>query len=349
MSTPIIRSTSQTIVVDGAGRNDLQIGSLVTCTDINPANTGHSYLWSFVDIPIGSSIGITDATASTCSFTPDVVGSYFIMCQVDGAVFSREILSVPLPRSGARIPAFNEGGPDYTGEGNLKGWHTALTEFMRALDAGAGLVLSAPQTISITDANGGPVIFDASSVSFSDTEAIQVIGPGSLEVFGVLKSGGIVVAQGTNILIGIPGNPATAGDETQYGVAIGPGASIGLPSVSCTGPVAVGYNVAAQGTDSVAVGANSSAPPNSIVIGTGIDGIESVCLISTNTGLAAFSVEGVFYITSVDLNTASTGLILTYRQNSGDYNTDVVSIGADDSGGTGYALLRVPNSGGCMG
>ena len=133
MSAPIIRSISQTVVVDGFGRDDLAIGAAVTCTDINPENIGQSYVWSFVDQPIGSTAGITDATVQTCSFVPDVTGSYFIKCTVGGAAYSQEIFAVLLPNTSSRIPAFTE-TIDYTGESNLKGWHTALTAFMRDMD-----------------------------------------------------------------------------------------------------------------------------------------------------------------------------------------------------------------------
>ncbi|CAB4130749.1 hypothetical protein UFOVP276_125 [uncultured Caudovirales phage] len=133
MSIPTIRTTTHTVVVDNAGRNDLIIGTVVTCTDINAANTGHVYNWGFVDKPIGSVAAITGVSSASCSFTPDVTGTYFIRCTVDGTSFSEQVLGVPLAHTGARIPAFGE-QTEYNGYGNTKGWHEALTTFMRVAD-----------------------------------------------------------------------------------------------------------------------------------------------------------------------------------------------------------------------
>jgi len=132
-SIPIIRSVAHSVVVDGQGRNDLVLAEEVQCSDINPANIGHSYLWSFTDVPIGSNANIVDAASPTCLFHPDVTGSYELNCTVDSAAYSVEILAVPLPNTRARIPAFSE-TLEYTGGGNAKGWHEALTQFMRAAD-----------------------------------------------------------------------------------------------------------------------------------------------------------------------------------------------------------------------
>ena len=155
MATPIIRSVVNGITVDGQGRNDLVIGQAVACSDANPDNVGHNHQWAFVDIPIGSSASIVGTSNPTCTFTPDVTGSYEIGCMVDGVSTDIEILAVPLPFTGARIPAFSE-TLGYNGGGNTKGWHEAMTQFMRAVDVLIQLGPSGPPGPSGPSGADGP-------------------------------------------------------------------------------------------------------------------------------------------------------------------------------------------------
>jgi hypothetical protein len=134
MATPIIRSTgSVTGAVTGQGRNDLQLAETVTLTDAEPANLGASYIWSFVDKPVGSSSTLSNATTATATFVPDVTGSWRIQCLVNGSQHSVEVIAVPLPVTGSRIPSFEE-QKEYNAAGNSKGWHPDLAGFMRQVD-----------------------------------------------------------------------------------------------------------------------------------------------------------------------------------------------------------------------
>ena len=361
MSAPVIRSTSQSIQVDGVGRNDLVIGSQVTCTDINLANTGHDYLWSFVDIPIGSVAGITNATTQTCNFTPDVTGSYFIMCQVDGLEFAREILAVPLPKSGVRIPAFSE-EVDYTGESNMKGWHTTLTAFMRRADAVLDNTLSTvynagsdalAQKMIITDAHGGPVVFDGSSISFTDPRVIKVLGSTSDPSFTVLTTGGIEIGPGTSILISAYGNPSSL--SGVYSVVIGPGTSATsdystvIGQGAAIGAAAIGstvYGVQCMAHDgasySCVVGDNSHTySPGSTVVGdqvvvmTGADGS-----VAIGGGFGGYTIgdgcpNGVAIGTNNHIGTTLTlnpGLV-------GNSNSLVIGTNASTSDGSNSNIL----------
>lgn len=70
---------------------------------------------------------------------------------------------------------------------------------------------------------------------------------------------------------------------------------------------------------------------------------------SPQSVLETFSVlgsnGGPLGATTVGLSSGDTGLSLCYRDNSGAYHyVAKVTIGANGSGGSGYALLRVPNS-----
>jgi hypothetical protein len=135
MATPIILSTGSSSGAGTAdqGRNDLVIGETVALSDTEALNLGGSYVWVFEDTPIGSSVGMINSTTATPSFIPDVNGSYRVRCTVGGSDFSVEVLAVPLPNSGGRIPSFEE-ELEYDAAGNTKGWHYSMTEWMRAVD-----------------------------------------------------------------------------------------------------------------------------------------------------------------------------------------------------------------------
>ncbi len=136
MATPIIRSNASVSgVITGSDRNDLDLGETVTLTDTEAANSGASYQWTMVDAPLGSSSTISGSTTATASFVPDQTGTYRIRCTVNGVAYDDAFLAVPLAVTGARIPSYMEddvGG--YNEGGNTKGWHPAMTVFMRAVD-----------------------------------------------------------------------------------------------------------------------------------------------------------------------------------------------------------------------
>ncbi len=139
MATPIIQSVGATSGpgVNGTGRDDLVAGEVVTLSDEEGANLGASYLWEFEEYPIGTSPVMVDATTASPTFTVDadasLAGTYKVKCTVNGVESSTELLAVALATTGARIPAFEE-EIEYDGDGNVKGWHTTQTKFMREVD-----------------------------------------------------------------------------------------------------------------------------------------------------------------------------------------------------------------------
>lgn len=136
MGKPIVKTTGSTSGAAVGDRMDLVVGETVTCEDANPANVGADGIWSFIDIPIGSAVTLSDPTAAAPTFEPDVTGSYVLQRRV-GVESGRAIVAVPLPNTGARIPSFQE-TLQWSFGGNSKGWHEALTVAMRAFDAGGG-------------------------------------------------------------------------------------------------------------------------------------------------------------------------------------------------------------------
>ena len=137
MLTPIILKTGSTSGPGqpGEGSNNLVIGETVTITDTEVANAGLPHFTEFEDVPIGSALtALADEATETPSFVPDVTGSYRIKMTVDGILSAVEVHAVPLPRTLSRIPSFQETS-QWDGGGNSKGWHEAITWFMRLVDS----------------------------------------------------------------------------------------------------------------------------------------------------------------------------------------------------------------------
>lgn len=135
------------------------MGETLTLTDDEPANVGGDYQWVLVDVPVGSSAALVGATTPSPTVVTDATGSILVSCTVSVAgvtAMSREIAAVPLAYTGARIPAYTE-TVEYDGGGNTRGWHTAMTLFMRQADTlvgmaqdgvGAGMTLVETQEVS---------------------------------------------------------------------------------------------------------------------------------------------------------------------------------------------------------
>ena len=134
MSIPVIRSSGSVsgAGTDGQGRNNLVIAETVTLTDVNPANSEASYTWTLLDRPHGS-VAVLVPSGAQVTFIPDLLGSYFVKCLVNGTASASEVYAVPLPNTGARIPAFQE-SLEYNQGGNTTGWHEALRGFMLDVD-----------------------------------------------------------------------------------------------------------------------------------------------------------------------------------------------------------------------
>lgn len=212
MATPIIQSTgsSSGAGTAGQGRNSLVIGETVTLSDTEASNVGASYVWAFEDIPIGSSTALTGAATSTPTFNPDVSGSYRILCTVGGTASSVEVLAVPLPFTGARIPSFEE-GIEYDGSGNAKGWHAALDAFMRSVDSGLAPNKQGNQYSDVDD------LTDAASVAYAASAS---------NIFSLLATAGVgatrELANPTGLVVGMTWqvwftHDVTGGRELTFG------------------------------------------------------------------------------------------------------------------------------------
>jgi hypothetical protein len=205
VATPIIRSVgSSSGTVTGIGRKNLVIGETVTLSDTVPANVGAPHLWAIVDRPISSSAALTTPSAATATFSPDVTGSYYLKCTVNGTDIAYVIIAVPLARTGSRIPAFSE-KMEYNGASNTKGWHEAMTDFMRQVDATfmtvggqIGGTASVPTVLGIRE-TGGPTL-----LTFGAVPDGKVLGRSGNTIVGVngghiLQNAGVSLTTRNNI------------------------------------------------------------------------------------------------------------------------------------------------------
>ena len=142
--------------------------------------------------------------------------------------------------------------------------------------AGAYAVGVAPvdQTMVLSDARGGKIIFDASGVGFTDLVAVESLGSAGIG-FEILVDGGLCIGgSNADVRIGVPGDPSVeAGAFDSVGVgahsfagflgtAVGYGAETGNSDAAA---VAVGYEARSAGHVAVSVGQQSVASGDSSV------------------------------------------------------------------------------------
>lgn len=113
-------------------RDDLALNLPVTM--LNQDNTGvTTWLWTMLDRPVGSSAAIVTPTASTTTFTPDVIGTYLIKLIVNGGeAFQKKGAAVKTINLLYRIPAATE-TTEFDG---YRGWARDVNFALQQLDDG---------------------------------------------------------------------------------------------------------------------------------------------------------------------------------------------------------------------
>jgi len=118
---------------DGISRNDLWMGSVVQGVSTLGGNL--TFAWTLLDKPVGSASVLTNDATATCSFTPDLAGTYRLKLVTDGGGTGNEqtlLCGVTKDAAGVitmrgwRIPAYKEKGSEANFTGNLRGWMSAL-------------------------------------------------------------------------------------------------------------------------------------------------------------------------------------------------------------------------------
>lgn len=137
MATPIIQTVgaSSGPGTPGEGREDLIPGERIDLSDVN--NFGGPYFWQIEDAPIGTTPVMLDPFTATPHFfidaDPALCGSYRIKVTHGSSETAKIVIATPLQRIEARIPSFLE-RREYNLDANEKGWHEAMTKFMRKTD-----------------------------------------------------------------------------------------------------------------------------------------------------------------------------------------------------------------------
>jgi hypothetical protein len=256
VATPIIQSSGSVsgLGTAGQGRSDLVPGETVTLSDVEVGNVSSTYFWEFDDYPIGTSPTLLNPTTATPSFVTDAdpgkAGSYRVRCTVDGVFISVEVLAVPLAVTGARIPSFEE-ETQYDKNGNLKGWHEAMTFFMRSVDA----VLSSLGATAIERTAAAVVPNGTNSI---ELELGAVIYPGSLLAVGI-RGEEAVTGGAVNVSVRVNG-------ITKFTATMNLGAPNSAFSVQLPGtyPVVQGDRLSVTVAGAALVTASTNALPVSI-------------------------------------------------------------------------------------
>ena len=173
----------------GIARNDLwenQVTSLV-------ASSAATYAWSLLSIPKASSAVLVTPTASTSTFTPDVVGTYRIRLVVNGGGTGntqtliarvRYDSSGVLKNRGWAYPAIGEQLGENSYSGNDRGWSGILEyifEDIRTTLAGVTGVPTVVGTVGATGISQGSAVgisTDGSASLMYAVDASQDIGVG---------------------------------------------------------------------------------------------------------------------------------------------------------------------------
>jgi len=156
----------------GVARNDLWLSRTIRPRSSQSGNLSQE--WTLLDIPPTSTVTLTNADQVTCSFTPDVPGTYRIQLVTNGGGTGNiQILvarvrydtSGALTNRGWALPAFGELPPEANYNSNLRGWDepwefiladllTVIASFNPTL---AGDVTGLASATTVVKLNGVPI------------------------------------------------------------------------------------------------------------------------------------------------------------------------------------------------
>lgn len=128
----LINQATKPAGVAGRSRSDLDLGAVVTLTN-NDDSGAVQWLWEVLDKPLGSAATLTGDTTASCTFTPDVAGSYFLRLTVNGGSVDQVIAACVTSNLRARKLAFNE-QLEFDPGGSAIGWAEELSRLWDTLD-----------------------------------------------------------------------------------------------------------------------------------------------------------------------------------------------------------------------
>lgn len=122
----------------GVARKDLWQNRIVRPRSTVSGNGSQE--WTLLDKPTGSTASLSNASAVSCSFTPDLPGSYRIQLVTNGGGAGNVqvlVAAVTFDTDGAllwngwRIPAFGERIPENNFSGQTRGWAEAVEKIFK--------------------------------------------------------------------------------------------------------------------------------------------------------------------------------------------------------------------------
>lgn len=292
----LIRSTLNGISPVDGFRQDLAIADLVglSLTDTTGITT---FRWEIVGRPEGSSAGgggpepILLGTTATASFTVDNDtgllrdGTYIVHCIVNQGSPTETRIRVGLARLSGRtttdgrvlrrMGAFEDETIDTADATIALGYAKQLLRWMDKiieLDISgggsvgtlatvyAGGAVSADQTLNLSDADGGGVIFNGSGAGFNGTNTIRVLGAGGSQL-NVLRANGYVGINQSN-----PVKPLHVTDSVEATLRLDKGTvwdivndGTGTLQLDVGGVVPMQFDINGARTD-IGIGINTAAP-----------------------------------------------------------------------------------------
>jgi len=180
MATPTIEINQTPLVAGGPGvsREDLVLGVPVVGTA--PANGAGSYSWE-LGVPPGSSATLSNGNTATCSFTPDVRGTYLLYLVFDGeASYTLDADLNKISTQGGAAVKMRQGvrplgvGETFQFDG-VSGWAEDFAPYFETIDAVTAAKGAAVGSLFYADANGDLVALAAGT----STYLLQANGAGA--------------------------------------------------------------------------------------------------------------------------------------------------------------------------
>ena len=291
--------------------------------DISVSNSGATWL-------------IDDGAITSQKIADNAVGGTQIS---NGAVSTAQLASHGV--TAAKLSTYNTAGAGT--DGYVLSWDDTLTAMVWVSAGGAGGAAS-PLTLTAFTATEIPLTLEAAAsqsanlleIKDSSGNVLSRImaagffssspkGTGAMnEVFGENAGNALTVGQ-ANTFLGYKSadavttgshNTAVGYESARFGASMSQSVNVGaFSNSSATGGIAIGYAAAVTGTDGIAIGKAKTAAAGEVVIGS------------------HFKTDG---------NTiAGETRLLLWDVDSGSLVR--VSVGAADSAGTGFKVLRIPN------
>jgi len=266
----------------GVSRDDGVLAQVVTLRNSDNTNVtaaAGGWRWS-MEVPRTSAATLSTPNSATCTFTPDVEGTYKIKLLVNEGIKSNQVATLLFAvrnSDGIRWVGQGEAAEanwlsSFTGATNTTGWWEDLVEAMKTI-AAAAAALSTYTYATITDESANLPnsrrLAAGADVSLTDAGAGSTLTLGTTYLIGVRRTLD-VAGQAENIRAVRTFNPPTV-DAVDYGqVNLGSESAAGRGTTAIYAKVGGGLNNLASGTYStIAGGRENTASGDRAFVGGG--------------------------------------------------------------------------------